>query len=368
MRRRRPRLAVEDSVSSQHALYLEVESFVKGAAGMSDQEPAGCCVPPLGAVAPPEATPSVAAMGGRHSTPIAPAEPGAVVHDDVEIAGRVFVMGDASGVGIAADGERPAHPVRVNDYRIDTAVVTNGQFRQFIDATGYVTTAEQLGTSAVFHLQTRRRARIIRVASPELWWWDIVEEANWRQPFGLGSAGLSELDDHPVVQVSHIDALAYCQWAGRALPSEAQWEAAARGSRIGEPYPWGGVPPTDADEPRKLNIYRGAFPDTLPQYSFGLEPARSFEPNDFGLYNTVGNVWEWCADTFATETYRDRAEFGQLVTDPLVDDPAAKDRILRGGSYLCNAGYCARYRTSARGHATPLTTSTHIGFRTTAAA
>lgn len=332
---------------------------------MSDQESAaGCCVPPpIGAVASPELS-TQAPVGGRHAAAIAPAEPGAVVHDDVAIDSRVFVMGDVSGVGIAADGERPAHPVRVSDYHIDVAVVTNGQFRRFVDATGYVTTAEQLGTSAVFHLQTRRRAKVLRIASPGLWWWHIVEDANWRQPFGLGSAGLSELDDHPVVQVSHADALAYCQWAGRALPSEAQWEAAARGSLTGEPYPWGGVPPTDIDEPRKLNIYRGAFPDTLPQYSFGLEPARSFEPNDFGLYNTVGNVWEWCADTFSADAYRERAESGDLVTDPLVDDPAAPDRVLRGGSYLCNAGYCARYRTSARGHATPLTTSTHIGFRT----
>ncbi|GAA0993476.1 hypothetical protein GCM10009551_055840 [Nocardiopsis tropica] len=218
----------------------------------------------------------------------------------------------------------------------------------------------------MFHLQIRTTARNAKIASPELWWWLITEDANWYQPFGPGSS-VVELDDHPVVHISHADALAYCRWSGRALPSEAQWEAAARGTLTGQPYPWGGQPPTDADEPRKLNIFRGTFPGIPPEYPIGTVPVRSFAPNDFGLYNTVGNVWEWCADTFATGTYRERAESGQLVTDPFVRDPAAPDRVLRGGSYLCNAGYCARYRTSARGHATPLTTSTHIGFRTIAA-
>ncbi|WP_425358575.1 formylglycine-generating enzyme family protein [Tsukamurella paurometabola] len=292
------------------------------------------------------------------------------VHDSrqVSIGPKPFLMGDFTGAGIAADEEGPAHPVGVSAYSIDATTVTNAQFARFVDATGYRTTAQQRGSSTVFYSQVAPSATVLDVPDPQAWWWRTVEDAYWRNPFGAGSTAENR-PDHPVVHISYFDALAYCAWANRTLPTEAQWECAARGTILGETYPWGGQPPIDG-EPLKVNIFRGAFPDQ-PTTPVGTMPVTSLPPNDIGIYHSVGNVWEWTADAYVPGLYAQRAATtlgpaGTAVDPRSPGDTDRDDFMLRGGSYLCHDSYCNRYRNSARTHATPHTSTSHIGFRTTA--
>ncbi|PKZ66999.1 sulfatase modifying factor 1 (C-alpha-formyglycine- generating enzyme 1) [Gordonia terrae] len=270
--------------------------------------------------------------------------------ETVTVPAGVFDMGDAFGEGYRTDGETPVHEVELNAFSIDTTAVTNATFASFVAATGHRTDAETFGGSAVFHTYATAPGRPV----PGTPWWLAVDGASWRHPAGPGST-LDGLADHPVVHVSHRDAQAYCDWAGRALPTEAQWEYAARGGRRGARYPWGDEPPT-ADDPR-CTIFRGDFPNE-PTGPVGTTPVRTFEPNGHGLYQCAGNVWEWCADRFSARYYRvsDR-------TDP--SGPArGSARVLRGGSHLCHDSYCHRYRVAARSHNTPESTASNIGFRT----
>lgn len=268
-----------------------------------------------------------------------------------------FLMGSDGPEAVAGDGEGPARRVALSPYDIAPATVTNAEFAAFVRATRYVTDAEQAGSSFVFYLQvpedTRRAARQVAAGLP---WWVLVENASWQRPEGAGSHIHDRLD-HPVVHVSWNDAQAYCAWAGVRLPTEAEWERAARGGLEGERYAWGddlwgsdGVP--------RCNVWRGAFPNApLAGWSPAPIPSRSGEANALGLFNTCGNVWEWCADWY------DPAYHTSTRTQDPMGDAATGARSMRGGSFLCHDSYCNRYRVSARHSNSPESTASNVGFR-----
>lgn len=271
-----------------------------------------------------------------------------------------FVMGDTSGDRNPGDGELPLHHVSLPEFSIDVTTVTNEAFRTFVDATDYRTEAEEFGYSAVFHLAVTAPEEDVLGASPQTPWWRGVRGADWRRPGGAGSS-IEGKDDHPVVHVSWNDALAYCAWACRRLPTEAEWECAARGGLVGTKYPWGDDA-IDAEQWR-ANIFQGEFPtkNTVEDGWATTAPVRSFAPNGFGLWQPVGNVWEWCADRFDPDYYRHSPRHAPQGPE------AGSTRILRGGSYLCHPSYCNRYRNSARSQNTPDSSMGNAGFRTVAA-
>lgn len=268
-------------------------------------------------------------------------------------------MGDASGDENVGDGETPVHDVSLGRFSIDTTTVTNADFAIFVDATGYRTDAETFGFSAVFHLALAAPEDDILGAPRGTPWWRGVRGADWAHPGGRWSS-VNDLSDHPVVHVSWNDAQAYCRWADRRLPTEAEWEYAARGGLAQAKYPWGDEE-VDAGGWR-ANIFQGVFPhrNTGDDGWLTTAPVRSYEPNGFGLWQTVGNVWEWCEDWSAPNTYG-RSPF----TDP-GGPQVGTERVLRGGSYLCHISYCNRYRNSARSKNTPDSSMGNAGFRTVA--
>jgi sulfatase modifying factor 1 len=266
-------------------------------------------------------------------------------------------MGDSSGDLNPGDGEVPVHVVEVTGFEIDATTVTNEAFAAFTKATDYVTEAEEFGFSAVFHLTVAAPADDVMGRYPKTPWWLGVRGANWRHPGGSLSS-IEGRGDHPVVHVSHNDAVAYCSWAGRALPTEAQWERAARGGLESMKYPWGDAEPDVGGW--RANIWQGEFParNTLKDGYLTTAPVRSYTPNGFGLWQAVGNVWEWCADWFDADYYQSAP-----VTNP-VGPVSGDQRVLRGGSFLCHASYCNRYRNSARSRNTPDSSMANAGFRT----
>jgi formylglycine-generating enzyme required for sulfatase activity len=275
-----------------------------------------------------------------------------------------FAMGDGLGDGNRPDGEDPVHLVLLSAFDVDTTSVTVADFARFVDATGYRTEAERFGFSAVFHLVVAADDADLLGRPRTTPWWVGVRGADWRHPDGRRS-DTDGREDHPVVHVSWNDAQAYCAWAGRRLPTEAEWERASRGGIEGARYPWGDEL-TGPDGSWRCNIWQGRFPavNTAEDGWVTTAPVRSFAPNAFGLWQTVGNVWEWCADYFDANTYAPRS--GGPVQDP----PGPTDgtaRVLRGGSYLCHDSYCNRYRNSARSSNTPDSSMGNAGFRTVAA-
>ncbi|ATG53030.1 sulfatase modifying factor 1 (C-alpha-formyglycine- generating enzyme 1) [Brachybacterium vulturis] len=268
-----------------------------------------------------------------------------------------FVMGDSSGDRHPVDGEVPLHEVALEAFTMDATTVTNDDFARFTSATGYVTEAESFGVSAVFHLAVSAPPQDLGGRSPATPWWIGVRGADWRHPGGRDSS-IDDLGTHPVTHVSWHDALAYCDWAGRRLPTEAEWEYAARGGLDRATYPWGDE---EVDHGGwRANIWQGTFPtsNTVEDGFATTAPARWFAPNSFGIWQSVGNVWEWCADWFSPNYYR-----ASPREDPR--GPATgRGRVMRGGSYLCHASYCNRYRNSARSQNTPDSSMGNAGFRT----
>lgn len=293
------------------------------------------------------------------------AEPGLAIPADgpagtlpercIRLPGGTFAMGSDEGF-LKADGEGPARRVRVRPFAIDPHAVTNARFADFIRATGYRTDAERFGWSFVFSAFLRD-APAPGARLPEAPWWVRVEGASWCLPEGPGSS-IEDRLDHPVTHVSWNDAQAFAHWTGGRLPSEAEWEFAARGGLHAARFPWGDLEPDD-EGAFPCNIWQGSFPahNTGRDGFRGTAPVDAFAPNGFGLYNVVGNVWEWCADAFRLRSLRQAARRrGQTL--------AAHDhKVMKGGSYLCHRSYCYRYRVAARTSNTPDTSTGHLGFR-----
>ncbi|WP_411730354.1 formylglycine-generating enzyme family protein [Planococcus sp. 4-30] len=266
----------------------------------------------------------------------------------VFINGGTFLMGTESGEGHPADFEGPISEQRVEPFYMDSTVVTNEEFMQFIKETGYQTEAEIFGWSFVFYqfIAPDIKTAVRQVANTP--WWYAVEGAYWFQPEGPGSS-IEKRMDHPVVHVSWKDANAYCEWAGKRLPTEIEWEYAARGGLEQKRYPWGDD--LTPDNEHLCNIWQGTFPtfNTAEDGFIGTAPASSFPPNGFGLFNMSGNVWEWCSNAFA--------ELPNLEADQDMD------KTMRGGSYLCHDSYCNRHRVAARSSNTSDSSAGNIGFR-----
>jgi len=318
---------------------------------------APCCSPATGRR-------PAAGDGGRDEVPDT-ADPGARAPDAgstegmVRLEGGRFLMGSEGPETWPADGEGPVREVELTPFWIDRTCVTNDRFAAFAEATGYVTEAERFGWSFVFLEQMpaahRRRAQLVTVQGTP--WWVRVEKADWRKPGGPGT-NVRKRGDHPVVHVSWRDAAAYARWAGKRLPTEAEWEFAARGGLEQAIYPWG-----DELTPggkHRCNIWQGRFPeeDTGDDGYTGTAPAKSFPANGFGLYHCVGNVWEWTADWFGPP---ERAA-GEPLRDP-TGPATGESRVIKGGSFLCHHSYCNRYRNAARSGNTPDSSTCHTGFR-----
>jgi sulfatase modifying factor 1 len=272
----------------------------------------------------------------------------------ISLAGGPFVMGSADQFAYPDDGEAPRE-VEVSPFLIDRCAVSNAQFAEFVTATGYVTDAERYGWSFVFGGMLPDDFPPTRgvAAAP---WWRQVEHADWRRPAALDPA-LADHAGHPVVHVSFNDAVSYCRWAGKRLPTEAEWEFAGRGGLSRAAFPWGDEL-TPAGEHR-MNVWQGSFPNhnSLDDGYYGTCPVDAFAPNGYGLYNVTGNVWEWTADWFGVG-YREH----DRRVDP-AGPPAGTHRVSKGGSHLCHVSYCRRYRVAARQGTEPDSSTSNLGFR-----
>ena len=266
-----------------------------------------------------------------------------------------FLMGSEDRLAYPDDGEGPVRRVRVSSFRIELFAVTNADFTRFVDDSGYVTEAERFGWSLVFagllpdDLQPEHGVG----RAP---WWRQIQGADWRHPEGPGSS-IDDRKAHPVVHVTWNDARAFATAVGKRLPTEAEWEYAARAGLEGQAYPWG--PELEPGGEHRMNVWQGSFPrhNTRADGYHGTCPVDAFPPSHYGLYNMTGNTWEWCADWFSrTFQARDRR------TNPR-GPQAGTHKVVRGGSYLSHASYCRRYRVSARSALTPDTSSGDVGFR-----
>ena len=301
----------------------------------------------------------------------------------VLIPGGVFSMG---GDGDGWKDEFPKHNVEIDSFWMDINEVTNNQFLEFVNSTGYITTAERnidwnqmkkdlppntpkpddsyLVPSSLVFFPTSGAVNLNDVSQ----WWRFINGANWRQPQGPGS-NIDGKGNHPVVHVSWFDAIAYCEWAGSRLPTEAEWEYASRGGIIDATFSWGNE---DLDEGKlKANTWNGNFPyyNSKDDGFIYTADVRSFEPNGYGLFDMSGNVWEWCSDWYDENYYYSVSEI--LSINPQgppksydSNEPYAQKKVSRGGSFLCHKSYCTGYRNSMRMKSTPDTSSMHTGFRT----
>jgi formylglycine-generating enzyme required for sulfatase activity len=302
----------------------------------------------------------------------------------VWVPGGEFTMG--SDDPEAAPAERPAHQVRVDGFWMDVTEITNAQFRRFVKATGYATTAErpvvweQLSKALPPGTPKPPDDRLVPGSlvffppvhpvslDDQSGWWRWVPGANWRHPEGPDGT-IDGKDDHPVVHVSWDDAIAYTKWAGKRLPTEAEWEFAARGGLEARKYAWGDVF-QPGDRPL-ANTWQGHFPDAnIRDDGFDrTAPVKSFPPNRYGLYDMIGNVWEWCADRYRPDIYR-RISGHAVVANPAgpeasfdPNEPYQPKRVTRGGSFLCSPNYCSNYRPSARRGTATDSGMSHLGFR-----
>jgi formylglycine-generating enzyme len=273
----------------------------------------------------------------------------------VLVGGGRFAMGAEDAWAYSADGEGPVRDVEMGSFWIDACAVSNAQFTEFVESTGFTTEAEKFEWSFVF-------AGLLpddfppTQAAAQAPWWRKVEGADWRHPDGPHSSLDGRLD-HPVVHIAWNDAQAYCAWAGKRLPTEAEWEFAARGGLTQQVFPWG-----DELEPNGqhlMNVWQGDFPaaNAVADGYYGTCSVDAFPANGFGLYNTTGNVWEWTADWFHP-SFRER----DSSIDPK-GPPRGTSKVQKGGSYLCHHSYCRRYRTAARNASTPDSSTGNAGFR-----
>jgi len=319
---------------------------------MGDPAPAvahACCAASRGHAPPPDAP--ARELAATTPGPAGTTSSGASM---VRLPGGAFLMGSEDPDGFPADGEGPVRPVTLSAYGIDRHATTNAGFAEFVDATGYRTDAERYGWSFVFAGLLPPGYPLLSAVTQAPWWRQVYG-ADWQHPEGPTSS-LTERMDHPVVHVSWNDAAAYCRWAGRRLPTEAEWEYAARGGLAQARYAWGDE--LAPDDRWMCNIWQGTFPtdNTVADGYLGTAPVDAFGPNGFGLHNVAGNVWEWCADWFsATHTTA-------ATVDPK-GPPAGESKVIRGGSYLCHHSYCNRYRVAARTANTPDSSTGNMGFR-----
>ena len=262
-----------------------------------------------------------------------------------------------------SDGEGPVRGITLDSYCLDQTAVSNAQFAEFIEATGYVTESETFGWAHVFIGQlSNSKQRKLRESKTVrgLHWWYAIEGAYWRKPEGPGST-IKKRMDHPVVSVSWNDATAYAVWAGKRLPTEAEWEVAARGTENSQNmYPWGRE--LEPDGKHRCNVWQGDFPNknsAADGYQW-TAPVTAYRKYDNGFYNLVGNVWEWCADSFHATWHAKESEATRMNPK----GPASGDsRVMKGGSFLCHDSYCNRYRLGARTSNTPDSAATNLGFR-----
>ena len=301
----------------------------------------------------------------------------------VFIEGGKFLMGGDNDE--ARSDEYPKHSVQISSFWMDETEVTNAQFKKFIDETGYITTAERKINwdeikSALPPGTPKPNDSLLEPASLVFKeyetknlndysnWWSLVRNANWRQPFGPDS-NITGKENYPVVHVSWEDAQAYCEWAGKRLPTEAEFEYASRGGKLNNIYSWGNEK-IDVKE-IKANSWNGSFPskNTVLDKFYYSAPVKSFSPNGYGLYDMGGNVWEWCSDWYHSNYYSMLPKSGTLNPkgpdtsyDPI--EPFSQKKVIRGGSFLCNDSYCSGYRNAARMKTTPDSSSLHTGFRT----
>ena len=312
--------------------------------------------------------------------------PGSVPEGMVWIPGGEFSMGSEG----KSDGKSccspatvadalPIHRVYVDGFWMDATDVTNAQFERFVQATGYVTIAERAPTKEEF--PTAPPENLIAGAvvftptsgpvslDDHYQWWSYVKGANWRHPEGPQS-DIKGKENYPVVQIAYPDAVAYAKWAGKRLPTEAEWEFAARGGLSGKLYAWG-----DEFKPGgkfMANTYQGVFPvkDTGEDGFAGTSPVGAFPANGYGLYDMAGNVWQWCSDWYRPDYFKQLAERGNVARNPQgpempfdPDEPTEKKRVQKGGSFLCTDQYCTRYMVGTRGKGEVNTGTNHIGFR-----
>jgi formylglycine-generating enzyme len=281
--------------------------------------------------------------------------------------------------------EYPAHKVVLDGFLMDATEVTNAQFKQFVEATGYITMAEKApdwneikkqlpeGTEkphdsffVAASLVFTPPSSAVPLHNPVLWW-SWKKGANWKQPQGPGS-NIHGKDNYPVVHISWHDAMAYCEWSGKRLPTEAEWEFAARARSNNNTYPWGNEDVETAKP--KANTWQGQFPHDNTKWDkyYGLAPVKSYTPNPLGLYDMAGNVWEWCSDWYHAEYFEENKDTVVInpggpaaCYDPM--EPSVPKKVVRGGSFLCNASYCKGYRVTARMKTSPDTGLEHTGFR-----
>lgn len=281
----------------------------------------------------------------------------------VRVAGGRYRIGYEGPEAWDSDGEGPVREVTLGNYWLDATAVSNAQFAEFVEATGYVTESEKYGWAYVFIGQLakskQRKLRDTQTVAG-LQWWYAIEGAYWRKPEGPGSQ-IKRRMEYPVVSVSWNDAAAYARWAGKRLPTEAEWEVAARGpDNVQTEYPWG--PELEPKGKHRCNVWQGSFPDQNTKAD-GYEwtaPVRSFRQTGGGFYNLLGNVWEWCADWFDPKWHvPDRPETRINPQGPEQGDR----RVMKGGSFLCHKSYCNRYRLGARTANTPDSATTNLGFR-----